>query len=381
MPRKRQPPRLYLREDERVWVIRDGQTTLRTGCAEADIEGAQEALQKYLAGKFKPVARERDPDNLTVAEVLAAYGSEHAPHVVDSERIGFALAHLEVFWNGKRLSDVRGSTCREYAQWREMSPGTVRRELGVLSAAIGHWHKEHGPLVAVPVVTLPDAPEPHAEFLTHQEAALLLAGALGWYRERWSDVATRQEHHRWRRNPFRIQRHAARFILLGLYTGTRPGAIADVRWFRNKDGGWIDIEAGVMHRRGIGRTETNKRKPPTRLGKRILAHLRRWKRLDDKAREKAAEEAGHPVTTLVHVVSYDGEPITKIRRAWASAVELAGLGEHVTPHILRHTRATWELQDGIDPYEVAGHVGMSVQTLLRVYGHHHPDFQRKAAEV
>lgn len=381
MPRKRQPPRLYLREDERVWIIRDGQATVRTGCAETDIQGAEEALQKYLAGKFAPVARERDPDKLSVVEVLAAYGKEHAPHVADSERIGYALAPLEEFWAGKRLTDVRGSTCRQYTGWRGVSAGTVRRELGVLSAAINHWHKEHGPLVAIPVVTLPDAPEPHAEFLTRQEAALLLAGALGWYRERWSDVATRKEHQRWVRSQFRIQRHAARFILLGLNTGTRPGAIAAIRWFPNKEGGWVDISAGVLHRRGIGRSETNKRKPPAKLGRRILAHLRRWKEIDDRARKKASEEAGQPVTTFMHVVSYDGEPVAKIRRAWASAVELAGLGDHVTPHILRHTRATWELQDGIDPYEVAGHVGMSVQTLLRVYGHHHPDFQSKAAEV
>ena len=58
----------------------------------------------------------------------------------------------------------------------------------------------------------------------------------------------------------------------------------------------------------------------------------------------------------------------------------AGL-KGVTPHIMRHSRATWLMQRGIDMFEAAGHLGMSVETLNRVYGHHHPDYQKAAAEV
>jgi hypothetical protein len=39
------------------------------------------------------------------------------------------------------------------------------------------------------------------------------------------------------------------------------------------------------------------------------------------------------------------------------------------------------MQAGIDPWEAAGHLGMSIETLTRTYGHHHADFQRKAANV
>jgi hypothetical protein len=34
---------------------------------------------------------------------------------------------------------------------------------------------------------------------------------------------------------------------------------------------------------------------------------------------------------------------------------------------------------GVDVYEVSGYTGVSVEVLLSVYGHHHPDFQSKAA--
>ena len=37
------------------------------------------------------------------------------------------------------------------------------------------------------------------------------------------------------------------------------------------------------------------------------------------------------------------------------------------------------MQSGVDPYEAAGYLGMSVETLMDTYGHHHPAFQEKAA--
>lgn len=39
------------------------------------------------------------------------------------------------------------------------------------------------------------------------------------------------------------------------------------------------------------------------------------------------------------------------------------------------------MQAGIDPWEAAGALGMSLEMLQRTYGHHHPDFQSRAAEV
>ena len=56
----------------------------------------------------------------------------------------------------------------------------------------------------------------------------------------------------------------------------------------------------------------------------------------------------------------------------------ARLGREVTPHVLRHTAATWLMQAGTDLWEAAGFLGMSVETLTRKYGHHHPDFLRGA---
>ena len=156
--------------------------------------------------------------------------------------------------------------------------------------------------------------------------------------------------------------HLARFILLGLYTGSRPSVIVSLQW------DWIDLARGVMVRRAPGTPENKqKRTPPVRLGSRILAHLRRWKRMDGNR--------------CAYVYHCDGQHTDTPRTCWKTAVKRAGLGPGVTPHVLRHTRATWLMQNGVDIWEAAGHLGMNPSILQTVYAKHHPDFQRRAAEV
>lgn len=385
MPRKPQPPRLYLNPGERVWVIRDGSYVKRTGCGEADREGAEQAFHAYLGEKFKPAVREHSPAKLSVAEVLTAYGREHAPNTKGDSplTIGYNIQALMTWWGSRTLATVKGETCRAYAKFRRknVKDNTIRKELSVLSSAINHWHREHGPLDAVPIVTLPEKGGGRERWLTRQEAAYLVAGALGFYRVLQSDIRTRKVTVTWRRNVWEINRHAARFILLALYTGTRHSAVLGIQWMANTQSGWVDLDAGVMRRLGDGKAETKKRQPKTRLGSRILRHMKRWKRIDDEARYEASRKAGEPVHAFMHVVAYNGQPLKKLRRSWDTACELAWLGVEVTPHVLRHTRATWMMQQGIDRWEAAGSLGMSIKTLEEVYGHHHPDWQKKAAEV
>jgi integrase len=116
----------------------------------------------------------------------------------------------------------------------------------------------------------------------------------------------------------------------------------------------------------IGRRQTKKRQPPVKLPPRLLARLRRWKslRLSRKA-----------------VIEWNGAPVQSVRKGFEAAVRAADLSTDVTPHILRHTCATRLMQDGVGLWDAAGFLGMTVQQLEQTYGHHHPDFQREAAEA
>lgn len=269
------------------------------------------------------------------------YMKDVAPNTAAPALIGYHVDHLLAFFGAKRLNQINGSLCRDYARWRgaTVKPGTVRRELVTLQAAINHWHRE-SPLASVPRVWKPEDGAPRPRYLTRAEVAALLRAArrLG-------------------------MSHIARFILIGLYTGTRHAAILALRWLPSGDAGHIDMDGGRVFRMGGRESQTAKRRPVSRIPARLMAHLHRWYRLD---------MAMGPQTA---VIRWKGQPIVKERRAWARVVTDAGLGSDVTPHVLRHTCATWALQSGVAAWDVSGLTGMSLKTLERVYGHHDPDYQ------
>jgi site-specific recombinase XerD len=53
----------------------------------------------------------------------------------------------------------------------------------------------------------------------------------------------------------------------------------------------------------------------------------------------------------------------------------ASLAREYTPHILRHTCATWMLWAGVDFREVARFIGANTHELERTYGHHKLDIE------
>ena len=81
------------------------------------------------------------------------------------------------------------------------------------------------------------------------------------------------------------------------------------------------------------------------------------------------------------LVEWNGEPIASVKTALKTAVRLAKLPGKVTPHTFRHTAATWLMLNGVNVWRAAGFLGMSVETLDRVYGHHHPNFMSDAADA
>jgi integrase len=332
MGRKRHAPRLWLdQRPGRGWVILDEGKFIRTGFAESDRVEAQKALARYLGKIHQPPKHDDDP---LIVDLLISYGEEHLVGTRSAKNAAYNVESLTGWWRDKKLSDINAITCRDYAATK--TAAAARRDLEVLRAAINHWHRHHGPLPIIPAVVMPAKPAPRERWMSRDEVARLLWQA--------------------RHTP-----HLARFILLGVYTGSRSGVLLDLEW------SWIDLKHGVMARRAPGTTEArNKRTPKAKLGRRILAHLRRWKRIDGK--------------NAKYVCHYNGQKIDKLRRSFPAAVKAAKL-KGVTPHILRHSRATWLMREGIDLWKAAGHLGMSVETLSKNYAYHHPDFQKEAAEV
>jgi integrase len=312
--RKRKPARLYQRKSG-LWVILDQGREIATGLRDEQL--AKSALAKYLTG--------------TIRHIIEAHLKAHPTETDFGENMAKPLLK---WWGDMTLDEVTELNCRAYAQQRGKAPATVRHELQYLAAAIRGQAKQGSGIR----VWLPLPPPPKTDyFLTRCLVAQRLRVA-------------RHSHP-----------HICRALLIGVYTGTRPGAVRALRW--SPGAGWFDLEAGILHRGP--ETSTKKKKGRAKIHFRLLAHLKRWKRMDKG---------------LDWCIHYKGKPVKSIRRGWDTVARKAGQAKD-GPHICRHTCATWLLQSGVSYHEAAGFLSMSVQTLERRYGHHSPHFQQAAAKA
>jgi integrase len=336
MPRRNSGPRLrFLQKRDCYyicWTERGRSRERSTGTA--DRAKAQIALAQFLQQRDLR-AGPRDPSQILVTAILDEYQQQRAPKVAAPERIAYAVLALTDFFEGNNVADVTPQTCERYVEKRNRSAGTARRELGVLRAAINSAHR-NGRITRPVAVDLPERPEPRDRWLTCREAARLIRAA---------------------RTP-QARLYLPLFILIGLYTGRRKEAILSLRWPQ------VNLEAGTINFDPAGRKRTNKKRGIVKISPRLLPHLRR-------ARKRGAD--------LGYVLHVNGDRIGDIKKGFAAACDRAGI-EGVTPHTLKHTAATWLMQAGTAPWQAAGFLSTSVETLLRVYGHHHPDYQQEAAE-
>ena len=361
MPQKRRPARLWLRPDTRTWVIKDGTKRISTECAESQIAEAQVKLSEYLNDQYRPQRGGRAAE-VTIADVLLVYDDEKADQTCRPKETRGRLERLNEFFGEMTVGEIRGSLCRDFAEDRGTQSG-ARNDLEVMRAAINHYHAEYT-LDFIPKVSLPKKGSPRERWLTRREIAKLLLASMGWMPVAY-DLRTR-EPSKWERRAWRNP-HISRLILIGLYSGTRLSALLNLQWIPSTTGGYIDLDRGIMHRKAIGeRVAHNKRKPPAKIPRRLMTFLRIWQRNDRGLR---------------YVVHYDGGKLNKPHKAFRSVRRIAGLDEEVTPHVLRHTRATWLAHAGVDIHEAAGSLGMTVEEFERTYAHSSPEFQERAANA
>jgi integrase len=332
MPRRSKGPRLYLDPKRDQWVIRDGAHFIRTRCGSRDNVAAEKFLSRYIAEKHRPDA---SPAPL-IAEILAVYAAEVAPHRKTARNLSYNIGNLLKYWGEKKTTDINTRACRLYATTKSaLGAGS---DIKVLKAATMYWHAEYGPLAVMPIFWRPTENPPKDRWLTRSEAARLLKAS-------------------------RSHEYLRRLILLGLYTGSRPGVLLSLHWDQ------IDFATGFMSRTRKDKVEDkHKRAPKVKLGRRILSHLARWKKGDGK------------IALVCRYSDAQTKPMIDPHRSWKRIVKEADL-PGVTRHTLRHTRATWMMQKGVPIWEAAGFLGMTVKTLETVYGHHSPDHQDQAANI
>lgn len=369
MPRPSKGARLWLRpprrdESGRIveaarWIIKDRGRQISTGCGARDREEAEKRLGAHIAEKYQPERRERPLSEIRIADVIRIYLDDVVPGQARPEKAGERAERLLEFFGSRTLDEITGALCREYAAARrgkghsnKGKGGGAKRDLEDLRAAINH-HQAEGLHRGVVRVVLPERGQARQRWLTRDEAARLF-----WICWRTREVQGGSATDK------RPLRHLCRFLLLGLYTGSRPGAVLTAAWDRGPGRSWVDVERGLFHRHAEGKIATNKRQPTVKLAPRLRAHLRRWKQSDNGRG---------------YVVTFAAAPIQSVKTALARAVDLAELEGSITAYTLRHSAASWLVAKGLPTRKIADFLGTSEAMIERHYGHLAPDYQDEAA--
>lgn len=323
---------------------------------------ADTALEGFLATqRIERELRKQGPrpaDRFPIADALTLYVEDHAVDVAAPERIAYAVKALVRFWRDEMVSAITKATCARYlrhrqAEWtasenqrivevaarkktpkpaRPLSSDTVRRELVTLQAALKHC-VDSGYLISRPSVTLPEKGKARDKWLTRSEVARLI----------WAS-----------RKVKRVGERLPLFILFLFYHGSRRGATHALQWMANTEGGYVDLDRGVIDFLG-GARRTKKERVKVPINPRMIRFLRYLK-----------------TRTKRYVFEYQAQKIDNPNKAILKAAQLAGLGK-VTAHTMRHTSISYLLQEGVGVWEVSQWAGVSPETINRVYGHHAAD--------
>lgn len=287
-----------------------------------DRGAAEAALAQFIAGSAAEVI-----DQPTVGEILAGYERDGVARVRSPDTLRFSVVALRRSLGGLQPNQLLPPIIKCYASDRGRSAGTILREIGVLRAALA-WAVEHQWIATAPVISNPvKTPPPRNRWLTREEGRALLAAAH--------------------------EPHLRAFVALGLMTAARAGAILDLTWDR------VDFDRGLID---YGPGHGNKRRAIVPMNDelhRILA---------------AAKE----LACTGYIIERHGKRVQAIKKGFRAACQRAGLAG-VTPHIMRHSAATWLAMDDVPMREIARLLGDEEATVERVYAKHSPSYLRRAA--
>lgn len=372
MARTNRGPRLQYNRQRGVYEIRwtqrgdDGVSrSRRLSTRTDDLQAAQAVFAGWLSeyqqdtGAVAPTVERVLEDYLTEviddpgrdrAESSRQRAHDAARFIIQGlgDRAAPEIDHISIQrYMDKRIRGVIRGRRRKTA-----STSTLRRELGVLVAAINHAVRRRR-LSAddAPYIELPSESAPRERWLVEEEIDRLLAWAADSAEYGYDTDGRLSICHR--------------YLLLGYATAARRGAILGLSWRQ------VELDSRLVrydldtdgHRRTGGRG--NKRRVPVPIADWLVPWLDRIKR--------------EAVSSWVM-----DAPDLNLRRPWerfcaAAARELDNdRYRDLNPHALRHTAATHMARAGVGMWELAGILGDSLETCQRNYLHHAPEHLRVA---
>lgn len=305
------------------WAVtfREGEQRLRisTGTADRGLAEAR-ACEIWQARTAAPSER--------IADLWPRYVKDRIADGARADRFKAHWTALSPHFGHRLGTAITREDCRVYADTRReqgYSPSTIKTDLELLRACL-RWR--YG--AEAPRVWIPPASKPRDNWLTKEQARQIVDAA---------------------KSP-----HVRLFVILGLATGARGGAILDLTWDR------VDFEHGTIDFRPSGRNQTNKRRTVVPMN----------------SVARAALEEAYTARLSDHVIEYGGKRVASVKKAIERLA--AGTGIPFSPHVLRHTCAVWLAQADVPMQKIAQYLGhTSTRVTEAVYARYSPSFMKDAS--
>ena len=275
------------------------------------------------------------------------------------ERIQYALKPLVTYFGDCDACRIKEIHVEKYCFDREkdVKPDTVRREIGVLSAAFNHAvTKLHwGITNPCTQAAKPKKPKGRVRWITRSEASTLIAAAKSPLDRNGKPLPAQA-----------CSTVLADFIELALNTGCRKGELLSLKWEH------VDLSTRLL------------RLEETKSGE--------WQTvpINEQARQVLIRRLRHrkgicPTTPFVffherqmHGVSV-GDQVKDVKTSFARACVRSGIKDfHI--HDLRHTFASWLVANGTPLLEVSKLLRHASITMTEKYAHLAPDHLHKTVE-
>jgi integrase len=343
MARRKDKDGLYQRERSPYWwasyTDASGKRVRRSTGARTKGE-AQQILAKWKLEVREQTHWGAEPKR-SFDELILEYLNGPSTEKRSHKRDKFSAQNLYRFFTGELLDNITPKVIRAYIESRKeagVTPATINRELSMLSRAF-NWartHLEwnvHNPVSGMKL----REPAGRIRWITHVEAKSLLRAAQS--------------------NP---RLHS--FITLGLATGMRSGEMVSLEWDR------VDLKKGevfldTMHQKNR---------------KRSIVPLNEEARSALLSQAKFRSE--HCPDSPWVFAHEDGQQVKSFKKGFEGACRRAGI-EDFTPHDMRHTVASWLVQNDVPIRQVCELLRHSSITVTMRYAHLAPSNVRDAVNI
>lgn len=256
---------------------------------------------------------------------------EETAHKKDKRNDEAKLRWIAEHWKNKRLSEIDRETIRSLAKLKGITakPATVNRYLALIRAILRRASNEWEWIVKAPHIRLVHEKNRRVRWLKPEQARTLLEEL--------------PEH----------QRHP---MVFALATGLRAGNVLTLRWEQ------IDLNRRVCWFFA----------DQTKNDEDICISLN-----DNAMAVLYARRNIHPE----YVFTYQGKEIKRLTtRAWYKALKRANI-ENFRWHDLRHTWASWLVQEGVPLYALQEMGGWKTASMVRKYAHLSPAHNLRYAQT